>query len=129
MNQISMRKGLWSHFDYEGHHIAVHFSIWSGKEVVYVDDHPVSEQRNLLRFLGRHPIEIDGKPLTVELELENLLTHRVEVRLKKGARTLQSQSKALLGANKNTAILLLSLAGFMVVGGLTGYLIGRVLVG
>ena len=88
-----MKKGLWCHFDYEGHHIAVHFSIWSGKEVIYVDDHPVSDKRNVLRFTSRHNIEIDGKPLVIELEVENPFIYRVEVRLKKGARTLKRQSK------------------------------------
>jgi hypothetical protein len=123
-----MKKGLWCRFDYEGHHIAVHFSIWSGKEVVYVDDHPVSYKRNLLRFTSRHNIDIEGKPHVIELEVENPFIHRVEVRLKKGASTLKRQSTALFGANKKTALVLLSLfSGFLVFGGFTGYLIGRML--
>ena len=130
MGQISMKRDLWCHFDYEGHHIAVHFSIWSGKEVVYVDDHPVSDKRNLLRLTSRHNIDIDSKPLVIELDVENPFTYRVEVRLKKGARTLKRQSVALFGADKKTVLVLLSLfAGFIIIGGLTGYLIGIVLVG
>jgi hypothetical protein len=130
MGQISMKKDLWCHFDYEGHHIAVHFSIWSGKEVVYVDNHPASDKRNILRFTSRHNIEIDSKPLVIELEVENPFTYRVEVRLKKGARTLKRKSNALFVANKKTFLVLLSLfAGFIVIGGLTGYFIGRMLVG
>jgi hypothetical protein len=124
-----MKKDLWCHFDYEGHHIAVHFSIWSGKDVFYVDDHPISDKLNILRFTSRHNIEIDCKPLVIELEVENPFTYRVEVRLKKGARTLKRQSNALFAANKKTFLVLLSLfAGCIVIGGLTGYIIGRMLV-
>lgn len=127
MSQISMKKDLWCHFDYEGHNIAVHFSNWSGKEVVYVDDHPVSEKRNFLMFTSRHDIQIKGKPLIVELES---LSFSVEVSLKKGARALQKQTVRPFGTNKNMLVVMLgSLVGLMIIGGLTGYLTGKMLVG
>ena len=122
-----MKKGLWCYFDYEDHHVAVHFSNWTGKELVYIDDHPVSEKRNFLLFTSRHDIEINGKPLVVELES---LSFSVEVRLKRGVRALQGQTIRPFGTNKNILVVMLSsLAAFMIIGGLTGYFIGRMLVG
>jgi hypothetical protein len=73
MTQITMRQGLWCHLQHEGHNIAVHCSLWSGKEVVYVDDHPVSEHRNLFRFTGRHALRLNKQDYTLEVEVENPL--------------------------------------------------------
>ena len=83
MTQITMRQGLWCHLQHEGHNIAVHCSLWSGKEVVYVDDHPVSEHRNLFRFMGRHALRLNNQDYTLEVEVENPFTYRTQVRLKK----------------------------------------------
>ncbi|MGB3725254.1 MAG: hypothetical protein WA981_05765 [Glaciecola sp.] len=130
MTQINMKKNLWCHLSHNGHHIAMHFSMWSGKEVVYVNDHPVSEKRNLLKFTGRHTIELDNAPHVVELEVLNPFTYHVELRLKKGARTLASKNTHLLKANKRAAR---QLAGFFItcciVGGLAGLLTARLFTG
>ena len=83
MTRITMKQGLWCHLQHEGHNIAVHCSLWSGKEVVYVDDHPVSEHRNLFRFTGRHALRLNNQDYTLEVEVENPFTYRTEVRLKK----------------------------------------------
>jgi hypothetical protein len=129
MSQISMRKGIWVYFDFQSHRIAVHMSVLSGKETVYIDDHPVSDKRNLLSFKGKHAIEVDGQPLTIEIELENPFTFKTEVRIKKGARTLQTQTTHLLTASKNSLMYVITLlAGFVAMGGLTGYLLGKLLV-
>jgi hypothetical protein len=109
MTQITMRQGLWCHLQHEGHNIAVHCSLWSGKEVVYVDDHPVSEHRNLFRFMGRHALRLNNQDYTLEVEVENPFTYRTEVRLKKGARTVQRESISMLSRNnslfKNIAVI------------------------
>jgi hypothetical protein len=124
-----MKKGIWVYFDFQSHHIAVHIPPFSGKETVYIDDHPVSEKRNLLSFKGKHAIKIDGQPYSLEIVLENPFTYKTEVRLKKGARTLQIQTTHLLTTSKNTLVYVLTfLAGFIVIGGLTGYLLGKFLV-
>ena len=109
MTQITMRQGLWCHLQHEGHNIAVHCSLWSGKEVVYVDDHPVSEHRNLFLFMGRHALRLNNQDYTLEVEVENPFTYRTEVRLKKGARTVQRESISMLSRNnslfKNIAVI------------------------
>ncbi|MFC4700520.1 hypothetical protein ACFO4O_10145 [Glaciecola siphonariae] len=72
MNKISMKRGLWFHLPFEDqgvrHQIAVHLNPMTGKEVVYVDDHPASERRNLLATRSTHHIMINDSALTVELE-------------------------------------------------------------
>lgn len=126
MSQIGMKKGLWVNLDFKHHHVAVHCSVWSGKEVVYVDNHPVSEKRNLTLFASEHAIEIDGEPFLVNIEIENPFTLKTEVRIKKGARTLSRQSNSMSGAN--ISFFYSFIAGFIVIGGLTGYLLGKLLV-
>lgn len=130
MSEISMKKHLWCHLEYEGHRIAVHFSAWSGKEIVYVDDHPVSEKRNLFSFTGRHPITLNNVPYTVELEVENPFTAKIELRLKKGARTVARQNKRLLKANKSSMVSILSVFAIaMLVGFAFGYLVPKLFMG
>jgi hypothetical protein len=60
MSQVSMRKGFWFYFEHQGHDISVHGSAWSGKETIYVDNHPVSDKRNLTSFTGKHDFVIDN---------------------------------------------------------------------
>jgi hypothetical protein len=128
MQQIGMKKGIWCHFDHEGHHIAVHLSSWSGKEVVYVNDHPVSEKRNLLKLTSLHTIEVSDKPYTVEVEDAVGFSLTVKVKLKKGRRVLQSQTIALYKTEKQPVFKVLSwLTGVIVIGGLVGYLLGRLI--
>ena len=121
MPEISMKKHLWCHLEYEGHRIAAHFSAWSGKEIIYLDDHPVSEVRNLTSFTGTHPIKIEDVQYMVELEIENPFTLKVELRLKKGARTVARANKRFLKINKKT---ILSLLGFFAVAMTVGYTLG-----
>ena len=121
-----MHSDLWCHLEYEGHKIAVQFSIWSGIETVYVDDHPVSQTRNLLRFKGDHPIVMDDKQFTIQIEVENPFTYKSEIRLKKGARTLLRKNVQLVGTKTNKQgfqFLLGFIAGFIIIGGLTGLLL------
>lgn len=128
MSQIGIRKGIWVYFDFQNHRISVHLSALSGKETVYVDDHPVSEKRNLLSFKGKHAVKIDGQLLSIEIELQNPFTFKVEVSIKKGRGSLQSQTIQLLTASENSLSVLTMLAGFVVIGGLTGYLFAKLLV-
>jgi hypothetical protein len=55
-----MRKGFWFYFEHQGHDISVHGSAWSGKETIYMDNHPVSDKRNLTSFTGKHDFVIDN---------------------------------------------------------------------
>lgn len=110
MNEISMKKSCWCHLEYEGHQIAVHFSIWSGKEIVYVDDHPVSEKRNLLSFTSKHEISIDKVPYIVELTIENPFTYSAEVRLKKRNRTVSKTNQRYVNKNSLKKVLFFILA-------------------
>jgi hypothetical protein len=121
MTQITMRQGLWCHLQHEGHNIAVHCSLWSGKEVVYVDDHPVSEHRNLFRFMGRHALRLNNQDYTLEVEVENPFTYRTEVRLKKGARTVQRESISMLSRNNSLFKNIAVIAGIAALGAVFGY--------
>jgi hypothetical protein len=122
MTQITMRQGLWCHLQHEGHNIAVHCSLWSGKEVVYVDDHPVSEHRNLFRFTGRHALRLNSQDYTLEVEVENPFTYRTEVRLKKGARTVQRETTSMLSRNNSLFKNIAVIAGIAALGAVFGYL-------
>jgi hypothetical protein len=122
MTQISMKKNMWCHFEHEGHRISIHFSTWSGQETVYVDDHPVSQKRNLLRFSSSHLIEIDDQQYSVELEIENPFTYKALARLKKGARTLQQQQTSFFEGKHAV----LSLVGFFCMCLVLGYGVGKV---
>jgi hypothetical protein len=124
MTQISMRKGMWFYFDYENHKIALHFSTWSGKEVVYIDDHIVSETRNMFRFTSRHSIMLGDTPLSIELEVENPFTYATEARLMKGRRVLQSQKASLFKMNKRSVA---KLFAWLAAGMLGGYFAGYIL--
>ncbi|NDW21269.1 immunoglobulin domain-containing protein [Alteromonas hispanica] len=121
MTQITMRQGLWCHLQHEGHDIAVHCSLWSGKEVVYVDDHPVSEHRNLFRFTGRHALRLNDQDYTLEVEVENPFTYRTEVRLKKGARTVKRESTSMLSRNNSLFKNIAVIAGIAALGAVFGY--------
>ena len=121
MTQITMRQGLWCHLQHEGHDIAVHCSLWSGKEVVYVDDHPVSEHRNLFRFTGRHALRLNDQDYTLEVEVENPFTYRTEVRLKKGARTVKRESTSMLSRNNSLFKNIAVIAGIAAFGAVFGY--------
>ncbi|NDW15370.1 hypothetical protein GTQ48_07545 [Alteromonas genovensis] len=121
MTQITMRQGLWCHLQHEGHDIAVHCSLWSGKEVVYVDDHPVSEHRNLFRFTGRHALRLNNQDYTLEVEVENPFTYRTEVRLKKGARTVKRESTSMLSRNNSLFKNIAVIAGIAALGAVFGY--------
>ncbi len=121
MTQITMRQGLWCHLQHEGHDIAVHCSLWSGKEVVYVDDHPVSEHRNLFRFTGRHALRLNDQDYTLEVEVENPFTYRTEVRLKKGARTVKRESTSMLSRDNSLFKNIAVIAGIAALGAVFGY--------
>ena len=121
MTRITMKQGLWCHLQHEGHNIAVHCSLWSGKEVVYVDDHPVSEHRNLFRFIGRHVLRLNNQDYTLEVEVENPFTYRTEVRLKKGARTVQRESISMLSRNNSLFRNIAVIAGIAALGAVFGY--------
>lgn len=130
MPEISMKKHLWCHLEYEGYRISVHFSAWSGKEVVYIDDHPVSEKRNLLSFTGKHAIVLNKVPYTLELELINPFTYRVELRLKKGARTIIRKQHSSIGASKKSLIYAsVFVSCFMIFGFAFGYIFSKLFVG
>jgi hypothetical protein len=128
MSELNMKKHNWCHLEYEGHRIAAHFSAWSGKEIIYVDDHPVSETRNLLRFISKHPIELNKVPFTVELEVLNPFTAAVELRLKKGARTVAKKNQRIL--QKKTLVSIFGFfAAFAFVGFVAGIAFAKLVVG
>lgn len=128
MKQISMKQGLWCRLQHEQYQIAVHCSLWSGKEVVYVNDHPVSIKRNIFRLMGKHHITLGGKPFTIEIDVENPFTYKIEVRLKKGPRTIERETVALFTQKKPLVQGLAFIGVCALVGIVFGYFAGKLYV-
>jgi hypothetical protein len=121
MSQVSMKNGFWFYFEYEGNDISVHGSAWSGKEVVYVNNHPVSIKRNIFSRQSTHHFSVAGKPARIEYHLVKLLTGELSVSLYVDDVLIVNESKAYrpkkASGPKAIAIIVLS----AMAGGLFGY--------
>lgn len=77
MSQVSMLKGYWFYFKHNGNDISVHGSSWSGKEVIYLNNHPVSIKRNFTKFVTTHDFEHDGVNYQVVVTLTSVMKGEV----------------------------------------------------
>ena len=127
MSQVSMRKGFWFYFEHQGHDISVHGSAWSGKETIYVDNHPVSDQRNLTSFTGTHDFTVDNNEYEVIIKVISIFKGSIEVSLKCNGQIVGKESKTML-EKRNGKKFAKELIVLMVAGAGVGYLIGRFIV-
>ncbi|MBT1451528.1 hypothetical protein KJ365_11615 [Glaciecola sp. XM2] len=127
MSQVTMRKGFWFYFEHEGHDISVHGSAWSGKETVYVDNHPVSDKRNLWSFRGDHDFTIDERQYRVRIVLEEVLRGTVSATLFCNREEIAKESKSYL-TKQSSKKMFIQLLGWVAVGAMFGYLTGRYIV-
>lgn len=127
MSQVSMRKGFWFYFEHQGHDISVHGSAWSGKETIYVDNHPVSDKRNLTSFTGKHDFVIDNDKYEVGIKVLSLFSGTIEVTLICNDKIIGVENKTWIekGSNKKLFQEFLLL---LAVGATFGYLTGRYII-
>ncbi len=102
MSQVTLRHGYWFYFKHEGLDIILHGSAWSGKETVYVDNHPVSIKRNVLRRTGVHHFTRNGDQYELRLYLQSIVTGNLIVSLYKNAELIEEESKAYLRKGDRT---------------------------
>jgi len=124
MSQVSMLKGYWFYFKYNNNDISVHGSSWSGKEVVYFNNHPVSMKRNITNFKSTHEFEAEGVSYTVNVNLISVLKGAVETEVFANGESLAKQTLAIAkkGAkNEPWYKVLAFIVAFFVVGAAFGY--------
>ena len=128
MSQVSMRQGFWFYFTHNGHDISVHGSAWSGKESVYVNNHPVSIKRNLMSFTGEHHFEHDGVKYKVKITVASILRGQIVTELYADGELAGKESLAMTpnehDANytKKSRITFIAIfVGFFLVGMAAGY--------
>jgi len=80
MEHVSITKGYWFYFQDGENEIAVFGSGWSGKEIVYFNDDPVSEDRNI-RFKSTHEFTKNGKHYRIVYEVVSMMTGEVNCQL------------------------------------------------
>jgi len=122
MGSISLTNGYWFYFQDEGLDIVAHGSAWNGKEVVYVNEDPVSEKRVLTKFKSEHDFRHSGKDYRVEFEMVSIMRGELECRLYVDGELHSSHSKAFVDRQMNGWQFLLKLAGLFVAGFIFGYL-------
>lgn len=121
MSQVSMKNGFWFYFEYEGNDISVHGSAWSGKEVVYVNNHPVSIKRNIFSRTSTHHFSVSGKQARIEYNLVKLLTGELNVSLYVDDVLIAYESKAYRPTRNSGPKAIAMIVVSAIVGGLFGY--------
>lgn len=127
MSQVTMRKGYWFYFEHEGHDISVHGSAWSGKEAVYVDNHPVSDIRNLTSLTGEHHFVIDNNQYHLTIKMTSILRGTMEVTLRCNDKIVGVESKSY-ATKTNGKKVIKELLILMAAGAVVGYLFARFIV-
>lgn len=123
MNIVSITNGYWFYFQHESVEIAVHGSAWSGKETVYLNDNPVSEQRNLTSLNSKHQFRHEGKEYRVKFAVISTLRGELECHLEVDGELLSRQTKAWI-EDLSTRDWILKLLPFFIVGLVSGFLTG-----
>ncbi|MBT1449291.1 hypothetical protein KJ365_00230 [Glaciecola sp. XM2] len=126
MSQVSMLKGYWFYFKHNNNDISVHGSSWSGKEVVYFNNHPVSMKRNVTSFKTTHEFEAEGVNYTVNIHLVSVLKGAVETEVFANGESIGKETLAITkkGAKKEPWYKVLAfIAAFFVAGAAFGYFV------
>jgi hypothetical protein len=119
MEYISPKDGFWFYFQDGDDEIAVFGSGWTGKEVVYVNDNPVSESRNY-RFNSVHEFTRNGKNYRIEYKVISMARGEVHCSLFINDELLDTQKKAVFVRSGKAAWK--AIAMYFVVGMVFGYL-------
>jgi hypothetical protein len=120
MSQVSMKNGYWFYFEHAGNDISMHGSAWSGKETMYVNNHPVSMQRKLFGRLSQHYFTVGDIQYRAEVYLAKFATGEVQVSLYADDVLVAKESKAYLpNAKQKPSIWVIIFAALL--GGVVGY--------
>ncbi|NNJ71796.1 MAG: hypothetical protein HKP09_01305 [Enterobacterales bacterium] len=124
VEKTSVFNGFWFYFQDGDDEIAVFGSGWSGKEVVYFNDNPVSEDRTF-KFESTHEFTKNNKTYKIVYKVISMLTGETHCLLYIDGELKDEQKKAVIakGSGKKA---LLSILGFFAVGMIFGYLGAKV---
>ena len=117
---ISPIKGYWFYFENGDDEIAIFASGWSGKEVVYFNDNPVSESRNF-RFTSVHKFTKNSVRYKIVYKVVSMLTGEVHCELHINNNLIDEQTKAVV-ARGSAKKAWLTILGYFGVGMIFGYL-------
>lgn len=119
MKKVSFTNGYWFYFPVESGQVVVHGSGYSGKEVVYVNDDPISEKRNL-GMSSSHSFLFNTKSYRVEISVVSFWRGEVKVSLYEDDKLVGEQNKAMVEGNFKDYLLKVGLffLGGMAVGAL-----------
>lgn len=109
MATASFVNGYWFYFNDGDSEIAVHGSAWSGRETVYLNDNPVSDKRELLKFSSDHAFTHNGHEYRVNYHLTNVLTGALECTLYRDGKLFASQTKGILGKSRGSWLFILGM--------------------
>ncbi len=117
MKNVSLTHGYWFYFEVNGIEIAAHGSAYSGKETIYVNDNPVSEQRNLFNVSTTHTFKHSGKQYQVTFQVSNVFTGKVECNLFEEGQLQATQNKAFIDQTPKGLGSVLLILGLFFMGG------------
>ena len=100
MSKISLTDGYWFYFDVDNIQIAAWGSAWSGKEVVYLNDDPVSECRNIGRN-SEHSFTHAGHSYRVEYNVTSMMRGEIHALLYRDGELFAEQSQAYVEKGKS----------------------------
>ena len=95
MDGVTLKNGYWFYFEDGNDQIAVFGSGWSGKEIVYFNDDPISETRNT-KFESVHTFTKNGKHYQIVYRVISMMTGEVQCRLYINDQLHDEQSKAVV---------------------------------
>ena len=124
VESVSVMNGYWFYFQDGDDEIAIFGSGWSGKEIVYFNDNPVSEARNY-RFTSEHTFTKRSKRYKVVYRVVSMLTGEVKCELYIDDELVEEQRKAIIvkgGAKKAWTTILI----YFGIGMVFGYLGAKV---
>lgn len=119
MESFSFTKGYWFYFQDGDNEIAAFGSGWSGKEIIYLNDNPVSEDRSY-RFSNDHEFTHKGKHYRVRFKMASFWKAELKCSLFINGQLVEERKKAALvkvGKKSWSAILV-----FFVIGMVFGFL-------
>lgn len=101
MSKVSMSNGYWFYFKHNDNDISVHGSAWSGKESVFLNNHPISIKRNLTRFSGNHSFSEKGVDYRVQIKLTSFWKGGVSASLYADEELISTEDLAFIPNAKN----------------------------
>ena len=99
MSKISLRDGYWFYFNTDDVQIAAWGSAWSGKEIVYLNDDPVSEGRSL-GTSSEHTFTHAGHEYRLEYKVTSMMRGEIHALLYKDDALFAEQSLAYIAKGK-----------------------------